>query len=488
MRRNYKNIEPDHKAPAKLYKDGKFIAELSCQVWFPRHNHERPFLLFDSTDKDHEAIGSISQFCDVFMDIVKLGNRRINIYARRMIVENFLRTHHSPVLPPLITFEGIPEAIIETVSLGTDADSTEKSHNVIYLMDNFLLSPSKIIERSYTGETKVKDVRIHKDLIEGLGEVTFDKHFYTVSLDDGGTASYRKLVAVFDTEQHIKDIAFFESAIKPIIDDYLLLASFASEQMTNILGFMSSNEHSLIRGWYGNVIVRSPERKRHHSHNDVLIDMMDFPDFMHLAATAFSRFDADQKHLIRRAIYNVLPGTGTVESNMLRHFSAIESILLVHRRQNDMEFTISKTSHWNKLAKSLRKTVRENESLFTTTDHMQMLIKMLPSLRRVPLQDAFYSFIKERNIDLSDLWPVFGPAEGATLSDVRNKLIHGDSFKDERFISLSHAMSNTECVAKRLILSILGWNIDKSSISKGILKTYGWIPNSDLAKDMRLLS
>jgi len=102
------------------------------------------------------------------------------------------------------------------------------------------------------------------------------------------------------------------------------------------------------------------------------------------------------------------------------------------------------------------------------------------------LQEAFRSFVDESKVDLSDLWPVFGP--GATLSEVRNTLIHGGSFYDERFTSLCHAMDNIECIAKRLILTILGWDVGKSNISKTVLREHGWIPNSNLSGDMHALS
>lgn len=231
-----------------------------------------------------------------------------------------------------------------------------------------------------------------------------------------------------------------------------------------------------------------PNREKRHSHHDVLVDLIDFHEFMKVATSTFSRFNTDEKQLLRQAIYNTLPRSGrTVESNLLSYFSSIESVVLFHRRDKDLELTVSKKKNWEKLEKALRKVVRENESLFPTPEHMEMLIKMLPLLKRVPLQEAFRSFVNESKIDLTDLWPVFGPADGETLSDVRNRLIHGDSFLDERFTSLCHAMDNMECTAKRLILSILGWDVARSNISKRVLSARGWIPNSNLSEDMRVL-
>jgi len=487
MKRIYRDINPNHKAPAKLYKGGQFIAEVPCQIWFPRHNYERPFLCFESIDKAHQSIGSISPNYNVCIEIVGLGEGKVNVYARRMFVENFCMSYRSPEFPPLITFEGEPETVTEVVKMGHRDKSHGKSHVVLHLMDNFLLSPDKIIEKSFTGGVKVKDVRTHKDLIEPLGEVTFDEYFYYIAIGDGEEASYRKLVAVFETDLQIRDLNSFEEIIRPAIDDYLLLASFAANQRTNVVAWTSIGGESLLRGWYGNVTVAAPNREKRHGHDDVLIDLVHFQEFMQTATGSFSRFSIGEKQLVRRAIYNILPRQGrTVESSVLSFFSAIESVVLLHRRAKDLEFTISKKKHWEKLEEVLRKVARENESLFSTPEHMQMLIKMLPSLKRVPLQEAFRSFVDESKVDLSDLWPVFGP--GATLSEVRNTLIHGGSFYDERFTSLCHAMDNIECIAKRLILTILGWDVGKSNISKTVLREHGWIPNSNLSGDMHALS
>jgi hypothetical protein len=488
MRRVFRDIKPNHKALAKLYKDGHIVAEVPCQVWFPRHDYERPFLLFESIDPAHKSIGVISPNYDVSINIAGLDEREVTVYAHRMFVENFSMFCQSPALPTLITFEGEPQAVTEMINVGQPGESNRKSHYVLSLMDNFLLSPDKIVERSLTGEVKVEEVRFHKDFIEKLGEVTFDKHYYYVGLKDGGEASYRKLVAVFDTDIRIKDLSSFEEIIRPLIDDYLLLVSFAANQRTNVLGWISSDGEFLLRGWYGNVEVGTQNRERRHSHADVLIDIIDFQEFMRVATSAFSRFNADEKQVLRQAIYNILPRHGkTVESCILSYFSAIESVVLLHRRDRDLEFTVSK-KHWEKLEKSLRKAVREHESLFTTPEHMEMLIKMLPSLKRVPLQEAFCSFVNESKVDLTDLWPLFGPANGATLSDVRNRLIHGDSFNGEQFTSLCHAMDNLECTAKRLIVSILGWDVAMSNISKRVLSVGGWISNSKLSEDMQALS
>ncbi len=487
MKRAHKDIDPNYKGSAKLFRQNNLIAEIFCKIWLPRHVYERPFLTFESMSKAHEKLPSPLP-CDVVFEVNGFdGKRQSIVKANRMFIEEFKVSYSSYGNPPLITFQGQPESIIDCFRPDNVDNGSGKRHVVIDLTDNFLLTAAKGIERKYTGEVKIENVRTHTASIGQFSEVVFDKYFYDVEMKDGGVASYGKLVATFDIDPGVVDIETFGSLINPAIADYLLLASFAANQRTNIVSWSVSNNESLIQAWYGNISVDDTHNKKQHSHDDVLIDIRDFDEFMMIVMKTFNRLDDQNKDLIRQAIYKTLPKRSrTVESAILTLFSALESIILKHRRDKNLEFTISNSSNWKELAKALRVTVAANNSLFPSEVHMAMLLEMMPSLKRVPLKYAFNSYVCD-GLDLSDLWPVFGPAEGATLADVRNKLIHCDSFDDDRFLSLCHAMDNLDCVVKRLILFTLGWDIEKSNASKKTLQKWGWIPNANLSKDMLTL-
>lgn len=487
MKRVHKDLAPNYKGPAKLFRQNNLIAEVHCNIWLPRHIYERPFLTFESMNEAHEKLPGPLPY-DMVYEVNGFDNKRQNIIkATRMFIEKFKVSYSSYGAPPLITFQGQPESVINCFKPDDVDNGSGKRHVVLDLTENFLLTASKIIERKYTGEVKIKNVRTHTASIGPLSEVVFDKHFYNIEMKDGGLASYGKLVATLNVDFSVRNTETFERLIKPAIDDYLLIASFAANQRTNIISWSVSDNKSVVQAWYGNISVDDTHNEKQHSHYDVLIDIRDFEKFMMVAVQTFNRFNDQDKDLVRQAIFKVLPKRSRiVESAILTLFSALESIILKHRKDKNLEYTISNSSKWKKLEKILRATVTDNNGLFPSDEHMRMLLEMLPSLKRVSLKNAFNSYVRDV-LDLSDLWPVFGPAEGATLNDVRNKLIHGDTFDEDRFSSLCHAMDNLDCIVKRLILFTLGWDIEKSNVSRKILQKWGWIPNANLRKDMLVL-
>ena len=66
----------------------------------------------------------------------------------------------------------------------------------------------------------------------------------------------------------------------------------------------------------------------------------------------------------------------------------------------------------------------------------------------------------------ADLWPLlWDPNGGAALSDLRNAVVHGDTFSEEDFLALSYASENLTWILERILLLALGWKIDDSYVS-----------------------
>ena len=115
MKRIFRTVKPDYEGNAKLFKAKELVAEIYCQVWFPRHTFERPFLFFKSTDDNHKKIRLISHKYDVVIEITGFDKEVFRkILVKNMFVDNFSAKHFPFTHPPLITFHGTPEAITET--------------------------------------------------------------------------------------------------------------------------------------------------------------------------------------------------------------------------------------------------------------------------------------------------------------------------------------------------------------------------------------
>ncbi|MCI5163735.1 MAG: hypothetical protein D3917_17310 [Candidatus Electrothrix sp. AX5] len=98
------------------------------------------------------------------------------------------------------------------------------------------------------------------------------------------------------------------------------------------------------------------------------------------------------------------------------------------------------------------------------------MYEKIPELNRASFPCAFDSFCEHYKQDLTDMWPVVNKEDGITLSEIRNKLIHGDPFTLIQESCLLSAMIQLKWIAERMILSVLGWPIEKSQVSKEVFK------------------
>ena len=138
--------------------------------------------------------------------------------------------------------------------------------------------------------------------------------------------------------------------------------------------------------------------------------------------------------LIRNAIYALTSEGGSLDNQFLRFFAGLESILL----------------HVERVHKRLK-----------------------PSKLRQKV--AFFQSIY--NVDLTDLWPLVDRSSGTSLAQIRNRSIHGEYLTESSFRALSYASQNLRWTLERMLLSVLGWQIANSNVSKSFLPnftTYRW--------------
>lgn len=489
MKTLHKEIKPKYQAPATLLLNGNIIATVPCNLWLPRHRHEKPFFTFETEDPTHYKIKTESSFFDISIIFGEEESYKIEIYAERVFIPNFTSLHRGSGLPSITTFDGHPEKLTCIQHLGMRSNPSKKQYITLRLTDNFLLSPDKIITKSYTGEVTAETIRSHKFDLNGFSNVLFDKHFYYLESSDSGTEMFSGLVACLEFEDADNIFSEFDATYKDQLKDYILISSFASDQATFITSITYHDSTMMKDVWYGNLAIEKTKNDHKHGHNDVLVDLSDFEKFISTCFSNFQTFDYEKQELIRRAIYKVLPrGDSTIESKILDYFSAIESIVLIYRREKGMEFTIADGYKWKTLEKSIRKSVNENKELFESDEHLSLLKNMLPSLKRVPFKNAFEGFQKSTGMINDDLWPLFDNSGGASLSEIRNQIIHGEAFREDQSTALFHAMMNLESLAQRTIFITLGWNITDTNVSPMYLKSVGWTGNKNIENDMKMLS
>ena len=175
---------------------------------------------------------------------------------------------------------------------------------------------------------------------------------------------------------------------------------------------------------------------------------------------------------MRRAISFTVPAKdGTVDGEVVALYTAIEILVLQFRRTAGLEFIVG-SDEFQSIRKELKRGI---DALTILDENKKFLMKQkLSELNRVSLGTAFEAFCKHYSVQLTDLWPVVKRDSGVSLSDVRNMLVHGEHFGPDQYEALSFAQFHLRWTVERMILSVLTWPIDKSTVSPQFLGS--WIP------------
>ena len=84
------------------------------------------------------------------------------------------------------------------------------------------------------------------------------------------------------------------------------------------------------------------------------------------------------------------------------------------------------------------------------------MIEKLGDFNRTSRKKVYNDFCKDMEINNSDLWPIYGTRFNyLSLSRIRNKLVHGNRFEYETFLSIAN--EHLRWTVERCLLAVLGW-------------------------------
>lgn len=323
------------------------------------------------------------------------------------------------------------------------------------------LTPWKSPVLSDTEVERIKIIRQISVRLPNDVDLLFDTRERRRENEDRETVIFTELVAdfQFDGEDN-EGIKINETLL--YLDDYLLLASFAARKRCMCLSWEAWAEKTFTR-FYRKRFV--PSSFRRGEQEDWLIDMFLFKEFMDVAYSNFIK--ADGQNLLRRAINYTLPlpqENRTIEGSFVTLYSALETIILYFRRNQNLE-TILPKDEWKEIDKDLRSWLKRYERLQSCGDVRQLIYEKLPELNRVSFSSAFKNFCAHYGVDLRDLWDVVGRTRGIPLSGIRNKLVHGDDFSHDQYEALIAATDHLRWTVERMLLAVLGWDPARSEVS-----------------------
>lgn len=303
-----------------------------------------------------------------------------------------------------------------------------KVRNVRIERGTFWLTPHRLVnaalslERSYTGAVRVRIVTRPRFTLRTGITLHFRHHFKYVESGADETATFSELVAEFKPKRPL-DEASLASMIGDL-DDWLLLASLAARHRCVCTGYEYSGSRTFVTFYRRNLTLPT---KREVSFNETLIDVPEFYPFMRMAYRTFGR--SNYKELLRQAIYPLADDRErTLESSYMGLFSGLESAFL----------SVARSQGWNK--------------------------KQWPTI-----SDGFKLFQTTHNVDLSDLWPLLDKSKGKTLTQIRNRVVHGDYLSPAQLNALGYAELHLRWTLERVVLALVGWPISSSRAAKSFL-------------------
>jgi hypothetical protein len=160
-----------------------------------------------------------------------------------------------------------------------------------------------------------------------------------------------------------------------------------------------------------------------------------------------------------------------LELSFISLYTSLESALTFFRRQGDYE--IMPGEEFARLEAELRGWLRRHPLLEGDGARRGLLYEKVRELNRFPFSHVFRQFCVRYGLDLSDLWPLVGPAGGWPLVEIRHRLVHGDPFRSRPASAVDCAREHLRWTAARMILSVAGWPVERSRLSASELARAG---------------
>ncbi len=340
-----------------------------------------------------------------------------------------------------------------------------------WLTPNRLLAPVLLRYLSDKGEVKVHYSRVFTTVLRSGLNLSFMTSFTQVGKDKETETTLLQLVANFNYPKHRENaVSRMHTRLVPDLDDFLLICSFACRQKTVCSGWTLEDYGKLIRHYREAVSIPPPSEI---DRNETLVDPENFESFVLRAYEHFSSLEEAAKVGIRQALAYAIPRQRTFENTFISLYSSIEHLLSASVRQPNVG-NIFPAKEWHSLQKDLKAYLKSHPSLVTDERKRKLVYEKLPELNRASFAAQFDMFVQAHSIDLGDLWPAVGSDGLASLSWIRNRLIHGGTFNEGQRDALIVAKEHLTWTVERLLLSFLGWGISLSKVSRDFLSRYAF--------------
>ncbi len=459
------NRKANYLVKAHLNVNGSEIDGVLCKIYLPERTSQKPYIIFKPSNEEFHIITQSYK-----------GILKSKVYNS----DNSLSTSYDAptiyfVNPELHTWgTGLSESTIygepqnlHIVNYSAATERSEQSQITFWISRNTHLipwaAPSNIPKHILT--RKRDDMQFN--ILDGV-DLKFGLRSNSKILENGDELRWSYQVAYTEVNCNAEDVSFIENSILPSVDDFLLIASLVSRKRTICMGWDGSDKKADTRFYRGDYAFVEDNSKDEVYGND-LIDPQHFRSFM---CDCYSQFrESESKDSIRHAIYAAVPlEKDTIELSFLNMFAGLETLVSDFRRKENYEYVIPDLRTWTQLKKYLRNCIKGSVSPKLEKFQRNSIYQKMDELNRISFREAYDSFCDRYKIDVSDLWPLYGERGAAGLVDIRNRFIHGNPFPHDLMKSIVIAKEHLKYILERSLLSVLGWDIDRTKLKPTILK------------------
>ena len=257
------------------------------------------------------------------------GNIEMSFQANKVYCPGSSTSYISKDIPETVV-NAEPTDLAITSYLSSTEEKDEISSIVYKLTPCRLINIPHSIERSYTGDVKVEKLEQPKFKLANGCNIVLDYYFQHIKQDNDRTVTFSELVAESSNCSSLSENNPFSD-----IDDFLMLTSFAARQRCICVGYELHKSNKIISYFRRDITI--PKHDYDTSLMEHIIKIADYQSFIEVAYDTFTKFD--DKKLLRTAIFRATTNEHEFdEKDLLRLYSAIETLVLIHRNNSNLNF------------------------------------------------------------------------------------------------------------------------------------------------------
>lgn len=474
-------VEPDVGLNAWLMRDGHKLAKCDCNIWLPKNARDAGAIEIGTFDTAMDFGGPL--------ELKGESPEGWTIHAHGVWISRVskLYWHEEKNTRSTMDVDHIDSLTIvrkimtsssreETVNEGASADP---GHLWFHLTDSRYVFVGGGQMQYPNGSIRVINHRSMNFKHPMLGPLRIDRHHHFSKGENPYDTYITSQLAIELRGKIRKNLQSLDNkAARTYVDDVCLILSFAARHRVLVTGHTRYDQGVLENTYDSPLQSINPESSE--SGWGELIERSETIQFLTRALARFDRLPETEQRAIRHALYPLVPARQPyLEASFVSMFSAFEGLLEPYRDKNGIKHTVGTSRSWKTIEKRLRKAIDEID-ISDPAFNRSLMKDRLPELRYIPLHAVAHDYLKELMVPVDDLWPAFGkPGETATLYSIRNSLAHGEPTSGDIIEPLSLAQFHLRILLERVVLALLGWDIDKSHASPDRVKRRGHVGFED---------